>query len=253
MSYFNLRKRAAETEPEPVEEEQPEEAEDDETEDEPDAVRGPIVTGLLGPGTWIAARFGTGTAWTAHVIAVWAIGFYGGWIAAGIVLAWLLAVLLFVPREYLDRASAWFERRDAGPDEGEPDGSEGPLLDPLAAVLWHLIADAPGVHLKTLTARLQKAAPEQSLDRAVVRAKLGALDIPVRASVRDAAGRVNEGVHRADLEVWQQALPGPSPEPAPEARSSPVATAVTCDVGDAATPVATPLATLRGLLSRGVA
>jgi hypothetical protein len=51
---------------------------------QPGKVYGPLLTGLLGPGTWLAVRFGTGTAWTVHVVAVWAVGFYGGWIAAGI-------------------------------------------------------------------------------------------------------------------------------------------------------------------------
>jgi hypothetical protein len=153
-------------------------------------VYGPLLTGLLGPGTWLAVRFGTGTAWTVHVVAVWAVGLYGGWIAAGIVLVWLLAIGAFVPREYLERLAARIEK--TSPEEDQQAGEEPPD-EPLVAVLWALIGDAPGAHLKTLAERLQAAAPEQPVDRAAVRAKLGALRIPVRASVRDVAGRVNEG------------------------------------------------------------
>lgn len=184
-----------------------------------------------------------------HVVAVWAIGFYGGWTAAGVILGWLAAVLAFTPREFKDRASGWLERRGA-PVEADEETEEEVLVDPLAAVLWHLIADAPGTHLKTLTERLQKEAQEP-LDRATVRAKLGSLGIPVRGSVRDAAGKVNEGVHREDLKQWIEALPPAAPGAPPGARSDPVATPVTCDVADAPTPVATPLPRVRRLLSRG--
>jgi hypothetical protein len=249
MTYFNLRKRESETEPEEVEEQQPEETEDEHEEETPAKTYGPIATGLLGPGRWTAARFGIGWAWGIHAVAVWAIGFYGGWTAVGIVFAWLAAVLAFVPREFKDRASGWLERRGTSMEVDEA-ADEETLVDPLAVVLWHLIADAPGTHLKTLTERLQKESQEP-LDKAAVKAKLGALNIPLRGSVRDAAGKVNEGVHRDDLKAWQEALPDRSSGAAPESRSSPVAGAVTCDVADAPTVVATPLSALRKLLPRG--
>lgn len=253
MTYFNLRKRAAEPEPDEDIEEQPEDAEDE----QPAVARGPIITGLTGPGRWLTARFSSSTSAAVHLGSLWACLYYGGWIAAGLVVAWLLAVLAFLPREFKDRISAWFERRTSG---GTPAGAgaapaEAPA-DPLAAVMWTLIADAPGVHLKTVAAALQEAAPEgvrEVVDRAAVRAKLGALNIPVRASVRDAAGRVNEGVHRADLEAWEKALPDPSSAPAPGGRSGPGSDALTSDVAERRKGVATPLSRLRGLLSRGVA
>jgi hypothetical protein len=247
VTYFQLRKRDLEPEPEEAEEE-PEETTEDDAEGEQPAGRGPLLTGFLGPGQWIAARFGTGAAWGVHGVAVWAIGFYGGWAAAGIVVVWLLAVLAFVPREYLERLAARIEKRSPEEDQEAGEGHPG---EPLAAVLWQLIGDAPGTHLKTVAEHLQAAAPELPLDRAAVRAKMGALGIPVRASVRDAAGRVNEGVHRDDLEAWAEALSPTGPGTPPEPRSAPVATPLTCDVADAPTTVATPRPRLRRLLSRG--
>lgn len=252
MSYFSLRKQEPEPESDEAEEEVDEEAEetaeDDVEKERPATKRGPLLTGLLGPGRWLTAHFGINTAWAVHIVAVWAIGFYGGWLAVGVVLVWLLAVLAFVPREHLERLAARIEKR---PPEEDQEAGEGHPGEPLAAVLWHLIGDAPGAHLKTVAEHLQAAAPEQSVDRAAVRAKLGALGIPVRASVRDAAGRVNEGVHRADLQAWAEALSPTETDTPSEARSEPVATPVTCDVGNDATAVATPPNPFSRLLSRG--
>jgi hypothetical protein len=253
VTYFNLRKR--DPEPEPDEDI---EVEDEAAEEEPAAptgVGGALKAGICGPGAWITARFGPGTSWAVHVGSVWAVGYYRGWVSVALPVAWLLAFAAFVPREQMERAAAWIERRAAGrpPAGAESEPAEEAPVDPLVTVLWALISDAPGVHVKTLAEHLQAAAPGEVVDRAAVRAKLAARGIPTRASVRAVDGRVNEGVHRVDLQAWQEALPDPSPRPAPEARSGPVATAVTCDVGDVPTPVATPLSRLRGLLSRGAA
>ncbi|MEV6504814.1 hypothetical protein AB0M61_01665 [Streptomyces sp. NPDC051642] len=253
MTYFNLRKRAAEPDPEAVDEE-----EFDEADDEPDTVAVPpagwadaLRLGICGPGAWMTARFGITTSWTVHVVAAWAFFYYGAWVAAGIAAGWSLAVLAFVPREHLDRVTAAVERLHMRRPGTAPNGGDEPLVDPVVTLLWKLIGDAPGTHLKTLTAHLQEAAPEQPLNKAAVRAHLLALQIPVKPSVRDAAGRVNEGVHRDDLKAWQQALPSTVSGTPSEARSSPVATAVTCDVGKRRTVVATPLSALRRLLPRG--
>lgn len=249
MTYFRLRKQAAEPEPDEVEEEPEETTEDEATEGEqPGKTYGPLLTGLLGPGQWLAARFGMSTAWGVHVVAVWAVAFYGGWIAAGVVLAWLIAVLAFVPREHLERLADRIEKRP--PEEDQEAGEEHPG-EPLAAVLWHLIGDAPGTHLKTLTAHLQAAAPEQSLDKAAVRAKLTALGITVKPSVRDVRGKVNDGVHRADLEAWEEALPPTGTGTPLGPRSDACSDAVTSDVAETPTAVAMPRPRLRRLLSRG--
>lgn len=247
MSYFSLRKRAPEPGPDDVEEEQEEAAEDDGDDEEQPAKRGPLLTGLLGPGQWLAAHFGMRTAWTVHAVAVWACGFYGGWVAVGVIAVWLLAVGLFVPRECLERLADKIEH----PTNDDQQAGEEQPGEPLAVVLRHLIGDAPGTHLKTVAEHLQAAAPEQPVDRAAVRAKLGALGIPVRASVRDAAGRVNEGVHRADLQAWEEALSPTEPESPSGPRSSPCSDAVTSDVAKRRTDVATPLSRLRRLLPRG--
>lgn len=253
MSYFSLRKHAPEPETEDVEEETEETAEDEETEGGQPAARGPLLTGLLGPGRWLAARFGMSTAWGVHAAAVWMIFYYRGVVAVGIIAAWLLAVLLFTPREYLERLAASIERLDNRPREDAEDDEEEPPADPLVTLLWHLIGDAPGAHLKTVAERIQEASGKPT-DRAsvrarvaAIRARLAALQIPVKASVRDAAGKVNEGVHRDDLKAWKEAL---SPEGAgiPSGR---VEEPVTCDVGKSATAVATPRPRLRRLLSRG--
>jgi len=250
MSYFNLRKHAPEPEPDDVVEEVEavEEAVADGAEEQPAKQYGPLLTGLLGPGRWIAARFGMNTAWTVHGIAVWAVAFYGGLIAAGVVVAWLFAVLLFVPREYLEKLAARVEGSSSEEDQA---AGEGPAIDPLVPLLWRLIGDAPGVHLKTVVKHLQKAAPEQPVDRPAVRAKLGALGITVRGSVRDAAGRVNEGVHGDDLQAWEEALPPTETGTPSEARSDPYSDALTSSVGKDATVAATPLPWLRRLLPRG--
>lgn len=251
MTYFNLRKHEPEPEPEEVEEEQQEEAEEEPEEKPPVKAYGPILTGLLGPGRWIAAHFGFNTAAIVHVLAVFSVFYYGGWTAAGVVLGWLAAALLFVPKEDLDRFSSRLERRSEQVLADAPETAEEADLDPIVPLLWRLIADAPGTHLKTLTADLKKATPDQPLDKASVRGHLAALNIPLRGSVRDAAGKVNEGVHRDDLKAWTEALPSTAADPSPDPRSGPVATAVTCDVVKRRTPVATLLPRARKLLSRG--
>jgi hypothetical protein len=252
VTYFNLGKRAVEDPDEEVEEEPEEEAaETDEEEEGPVGLVGALWVGFAGPGRWLAAHGRVDVAWVLYPGSVWAVGYYGSWVAVGVPAVWLLMTLAFMPREAKDRAAAWFERRT--PAKADKETAERDPVNALVAVMWKLIADAPGVHLKTLAEHLQAAAPEEAVDRAAVRAKLGALGIPVRASVRDAARRVNEGVHRDDLRAWQEALPDPSPDASPGPVAAPVATPVTCDVADAPTPVATPLSRLRGLLSRGAA
>lgn len=259
MTFISLRKH----DPEPVDEDLDETAEEPDDEEQPQPpkkqVNGPeaVMIGVCGPAQWIAGRFGTGAAWGAHGVALWAVGYYGGWVAFGAITGYLLAVLLFIPREHLERAATAIEqlggRRLQPGGETAAEAGEGPALHPIVTVLWELIADAPGVHLKTLAKDLQAAAPEQPVDRAAVRAKLAALGIPVRGSVRDAAGRVNEGVHRADLTAWQQTLPPAASGAPPGPRSGPVATPVTCDVGNRSEGIATPLSRRRRGRRRGAA
>ncbi|MCZ4509983.1 hypothetical protein O3Q52_17610 [Streptomyces sp. ActVer] len=221
MSYFSLRKERPEPEPEAVEEdfvetadEEPEEATGQE---QPAVARGPVLTGLLGPGSWIASRFGTGPAWAVHAVAVWAIGFYGGWIAAGVILVWLLAVLLFVPREHLERAIAAIERRTLGRQTQTsaatvPVGGEREVVRQL---LLGLIGEAHGVHLRTVLAHLQEHGQWEGRTVADLRVHLEALGVPVQPKVK-VAGTPTRGVLKADLEALSPpaetvASPAPSP------------------------------------------
>jgi hypothetical protein len=259
MSFISLRKHAPEPEPDEdldaTAEEDPDGEPEKPAKEPPTTWTGALLAGVTGPGRWLMARFGPTTSWIAHVVAVWACGFYGGWAAFGVIAGFLLAVLLFIPREFLERLAAAIEQlgelRHQPGVEDAPEAGEWPPSNPLVTVLWRLIGDAPGVHLKTLAEHLQAAAPDQPVDRAQVRAKLAALQIPIRGSVRDAAGRVNEGVYGADLRAWQEALPQSGAGTPSEGRSDPVAAALTCDVGDDATDVAMPFSRLFGLWLRG--
>lgn len=192
-----------------------------------------VILGPLGAGSRVLllrliGRFGWKTVLAGAAVVVFAILRYRtafGWLLA----LWCAAAWMHAPAPV----------DEAAEEAGEQPPAEAPH-DLLPKILWDLIGDAPGVHIKTLAAYLTAAAPDTPVDRPAVRAALTARGIPVRGSVRDASGKVNEGVHRDDLEGWEQTLPGSSPDRHPGARSSPVATPLTCDVADAATAVATP-------------
>jgi hypothetical protein len=214
VTYFNLRKHA----PEPVDEEpetpdteeteETEEADENVTAEQPTSWGGAFLTGVRGPGAWLATRFGIGPAWTIHAIAVWACFFYGGWVAVGVVTAWLTAVLLFIPREQLERLAAAIERRDERrraqrPPASEEPPDEAPAEDGREAILRllsDLIGDAHGVHLRTVLAHLQKHGQWEGRTVAEMRQHLEALGIPVRPKVK-VDGTPTRGVLRADLEA----------------------------------------------------
>jgi hypothetical protein len=225
MSYFNLRKRADEPEPEEVEEQEPAaEEEAEQVEERPAKEYGPILTGLFGPARWIAARFGASTALGVHVGSVWAIGYYGGWTAAGVLLAWLLAVLWFVPREHLDRASGWIERRTHG--AAEPEGStveERPASAPedvyAATLQWvrSQIGDSNGIHLSELLAHAHAHNLHTDLNVPAFRTVLERWGFTIRQQLK-VGGRNRPGIHRDDLP--KQPLPSPSPEEGTDAATS---------------------------------
>lgn len=226
MTYFNLRKRDPESEEEPeeyAEEEQPEEAES-KPEEKPAKAYGPIVTGLLGPGQWIAARFGTGWAWGVHGVAVWAIGYYRGWTAIGIVLVWLAAVLAFVPREFKDRAAAAIERLGAGhPEPDDPPAEKRPASTPeevyAATLQWvrGQVGDSNGIHLSDLLAHAHAHNLHTDLDVTAFRAVLERWGFPIRQQLK-VGGKNRPGIHRDDLP--KQPLPTPSPEESGSAATS---------------------------------
>lgn len=206
MRYFSLRKQQPERKPEheAVEEEVDETPDDPEEQPEPTAPpaswAGALGYGLLGPGRWIAARFNMGAAWAVHAVIAWACVFYGGWIAAGLITAWLLAVALFVPREQLERLAEAIERRDRtspttpAEEVAEPVEEEPQEPDPQDVV--DLVRDLIGADRGILLTALRR--PLHAPDTRAVREALTAAGIGVRPGVRTAAGN-GPGVHRDDL------------------------------------------------------
>ncbi|MFE2353456.1 hypothetical protein [Streptomyces parvulus] len=191
------------------------------------------LLGSLGAGSRalllrLTDRFGWKAVFAAGVVAVYAVARYRA------AFVWLLAVWC---------AAAWMHtpREDEQPPEetGEQPTAEA-FHDPLPGILWDLIGDAPGVHVKRVVAWLHENGWEEGSSAADVRAGLARRGVPLRASVRDAAGRVNQGVHRDDLEAWEKAH-SPAPPAAPsETRSYGPATPLTSGSYEAATAVATP-------------
>lgn len=216
MTYFNLRKRADEPDPEPEEEageEQPEEDEDESEKGKSAKAYGPILTGLLGPVAWTSARLGAGWAWGIHAAAVWAVFFYGGRTAVGIILVWLLAVGLFTPREFLDQIATRIEKRigihRAVPSEANGEPVEEALPQPDPQDVLDLVRDAIGSDRGALLTALRQ--PLRAADTRAVREALAEAGVPVREGVRTAAGN-GPAVHRDDLPAPPPLLASPSPD-----------------------------------------
>lgn len=243
MTYFSLRKRAPEPEPDDTEEEL-EETADEAPEEQPGKSYGPLLTGLLGPIRWLAARFGTSTAWGVHGMAAWAIGYYRGWAAAGIVAVWLLAVLLFVPREVLDRFSDRIEGHgdtsSDAPDEAvkdTTDANEKPAPpDPYTVLIgWldELTRGRSGIHLDELHQALTRHPQLAGLKRSEMRAWLGRHHIAVERTLRVGSVAGRSGVSRVTVEALLKALPpllesggADSPVHASDVQDSPVESGV---------------------------
>ncbi|MFF9123179.1 hypothetical protein ACF09J_07755 [Streptomyces sp. NPDC014889] len=176
-----------------------------------------LAAGIHGWWHWCSNLIGTSKAYALHAVAIWAAAHYSQWVTWAMVIALAAAVVTFMPASSIDRIVDRFERRHA-PTATEPDAPEAEEepqqpADPLTTLLWQLIGDAPGVHLKTLVKVLAEAATRQGRPaptRAHVEAELEARRIPLRPSVRDARGKVNRGVHRDDLAAALQ-----TPPPAP--------------------------------------
>lgn len=101
--------------------------------------------------------------------------------------------------------TAW---RAAPPAGIAAEASSAPPVDAVLELLSGLIADRPGVHLSTVLDQLQENGHGEDWRVADLRARLEALGVPVRRSVK-VAGRVAYGVHRDDLA-------GPPPETTPD-------------------------------------
>ncbi|MEU5608437.1 hypothetical protein AB0H03_06715 [Streptomyces sparsogenes] len=113
-------------------------------------------------------------------------------------LMWLLAAGWLI--------AAWRATRKTPTEAAEDEPEEGPAAadpDAVRQLLVEAIGDRPGVHLSTLLAHLQERGQGEGWQVADLRARLEALGVPVRRSVK-VDRRVAYGVHRDDL-------PAPSP------------------------------------------
>jgi len=193
-----------------------------------------VILGPLGAGSRVlllrlVGRFGWKAMLACSAITVFALFRYRT------VFGWLLALWC---------AAAWMHAPAPADDQqAEEAGEEQPPAapeDPFPGMVWDLIGDAPGVHIKTVVEWLHETGLDPVCTAADVAAGLTRRQIPIRASVRGADGRVNKGVHRDDLEEWLEARSPASPAALSKGRSNPVATPLTSGVADAPTDVATP-------------
>lgn len=208
--HISLRKQPTEPEPEPVEEPEPDDVEAPET-DQPLTVPRALIRAVRDWFAWCTARIGVQWTYGGHVLALWAVAYYGRWVAVGVMAVLSVGIGSFIPRPTADRLAALVEDRQRPTSETEPETAVEAPVEPLLGLLQHLIGDAPGVHFKTLMEHLAKGAAEAGQDppsRAEVEARLTALRVPLRASVRNTEGRVNRGVHRDAL----TAALAPSPD-----------------------------------------
>lgn len=251
MTYFQLRKHEHDPGPGEVDGEEVEAEDEPEGEPQPTAKKpqptgwpGAIWYGMSGPWRWLVGHFGdygVTIAWTIHVGSPWAFFYYRGWVAAGLVLAWPLAFLLFIPREFKDRLAEWIEGwgapRTAAPDKDPVGGAEEDApADPRTELIrWldELTRDRSGIHLKELHRALARHPQLAHLKRAEMRVWLGRHNITVDRTLRvgDVAGR--SGVSRATIETLLKDLPplaesgGTKPAVhAPELHNSPVESGV---------------------------
>lgn len=226
MTFISLRKQQPDPAPEDADATVLEDQEDSSepqtsTEDEqPTSIPGAIAAGVRGWLTWCSTRIGAGWTYALHLVAIWAACHYSAWVTWCIVIGLAVAINLFIPHEPLERLVARIEGLGRNKPAGSPgEDSQQPPTDPLPALMWRLIADAPGVHLKTLTHVLGQAAEEEGTEapsKAAVEQALTTRGIPLRDSVRDTRNKVNRGVHREDLAAWATAPP-PTPRDAPAA------------------------------------
>jgi hypothetical protein len=222
VTYFNLRKRAPEAEPDDAEEpfeevgeEQEQDREDVKEKAAPTSWGGALWCGISGPSAWVYAHTNIEATLILHAFMLWAIDVGGGWIAAGIVALWLWAVLAFVPPEYKDRATAWVERRFTPAPKPPAEPAPGGEREVVRRLLLDIIGDAHGVHLKTVLSHLQEHGQWEGRKVADLRVHLEALGIPVDPKLK-VAGVPTRGVLRTALEALpsiEETPPSPTPSP----------------------------------------
>jgi hypothetical protein len=205
VTYFNLRKHQPEDEPDEAVAEEPSEEEAAEGAAAPVGLAGALWTGISGPGRWLTGRGWPGAAWALYAGSAWAIGFYGGWIAAGIVLGWLALVAMFVPREHLDRLAEAVERLDS--EDLTATVGEGPAAAPMdprhALARWLLdtIGERPGIHLRELYPAMRNLPGQEGRTDAELRALLKGFGVRVSRSVRIGRTAGRSGVYRRHVEA----------------------------------------------------
>lgn len=190
------------------------------------------LLGQLGAGSRalllrLIGRFGWKTVLAGAAVTVFAILRYRtafGWLLA----LWCAAAWMHAPGTDEEPEQAGEEQAPPAPE------------DPFPGMVWDLIGDAPGVHIKTVVEWLHETGLDPVCTAADVTAGLTRRQIPIRPSVRGADGRVNKGVHRDDLRAWLDTRSPTAPAPLSKTRSYPATTALTSDVADAPTDVATP-------------
>ncbi|MFI1723914.1 hypothetical protein [Streptomyces sp. NPDC020489] len=223
MTFIPVRRKHApqpqDTEEEHLLEDQADDERDtSEDQDTPAGFLGALAAGVRGWLAWCSSRIGVRGTYGLHVLALWSAWHYSAWVTWAVTLTGACAVVTFVPREAIDRLVTRIERPRAKTTVDTPEqATAGQPADRLPHLVYRLIADAPGVHRKTLTEVLAQAAQKEGIEaptEAQVEAALSALGIPLRPSVRDARGKVNRGVHRDDLEAWAKTS-SPSPSHAP--------------------------------------
>lgn len=192
------------------------------------ALLGPLGAGSRQLMLRLVERFGWKSVFAGGAITVFALFRYRT------ATAWVLAVWC---------VAAWMHAPDEDEEQPAEAGEEQPppaVEDPFPGMVWDLIGDAPGVHIKRVVEWLHETGLDTSCTAADVTAGLTRREIPIRASVRDAGGRVNRGVHRDDLEEWLHVRSPAVPAALSKARSYSATTALTSGVADAPTDVATP-------------
>jgi hypothetical protein len=173
---------------------------------------------MCGPWRWIAGHFGgygVTIAWTVHVGSPWGFFYYRGWVAVGLVLVWPLAFLLFIPKEYKDRASAAIERlHTRRPKAALQVEEERPASTPeevyAATLQWvrGQVGDSNGIHLSDLLAHAHAHNLHTDLEMTAFRAVLERWGFPIRQQLK-VGGKNRPGIHRDDLPKQPPSTPSP--------------------------------------------
>lgn len=171
------------------------------------ALLGPLGAGSRALLLRLIGRFGWKTVVIGALVCVFAVVRYRTW-TAWIIAVWCAAAWMHAPTDTISE-----EGVDDGEDAAEEEAGEDPH-NGMLTLLYTLIGDAHGVHLRTVLTHLQKHGQWQDKTVADLRQHLEALDIPVQPKVK-VGGTPTRGVLKADLD----ALPPMEAPPPPTAPS----------------------------------